>query len=110
VYSFVAANYTRWYPGTTITKDQLDTLFQKCVSQNVLILYCPTSDAIIPTYSKGRWHSTLHTVQLPAGEIARFAIKFTGISLQTDSSGNWTGKYRLQHKIHAIYIRDSQDL
>jgi hypothetical protein len=113
VYKYILSNHKIWFPEKLYTAEQLDTQFQKCVSQNVLILYCPTfadlSDTsakpIIPVFCGADYCEKLISANLVMGQTVQFAIKITGISLQMENR-QWTGKYRLQHKIHAVYIRE----
>jgi hypothetical protein len=113
VHTYMTFNHTLWFPDISYTAEQLDAQFQKCVSQNVLILYCPTfadlSDTslkpIIPVFCGKNYCEKLISSNLCMDKTVQFAIKITGISLQMDNR-KWTGKFRLQHKIHAVYIRE----
>jgi hypothetical protein len=113
VQTYISKNYQTWFPTLSFSSEQLDIYFQKCISQNVLILYCPSSDAdgqvsskpTIPTYRQGSWQQRLKGTDLVAGGTVRLAMRLTGVSFHLEN-GTWSGKYRVQHKIHALYIRD----
>jgi hypothetical protein len=108
--SYIEANRSAWFPACRQTAEQIDSQFQKLVNQNVIVLYCPSSDSvtngtkpIIPIYKDG-WKVTLQSKDIVPGSHIRVALKFVGISFQLDAQKSWTGKFRIQHKITSVFF------
>jgi hypothetical protein len=83
--------------------------FQSMIRGPELHLYCPVNSDIqqtVPFYSEGAWSKQgIIKEQLEPGTRIRIAIRIQGISFHIHpGSGNWSGKYRIQHKILGILI------
>jgi hypothetical protein len=108
---YVEQNQGTLFRGSMkFSAEQIESQFQKLVNQNVIILYCPSSETgsttskpIIPVYKDG-WNRTLLSTDIVNNADVRIIIKIVGLSFQMDSEKIWTGKFRLQHKIVAVFI------
>jgi hypothetical protein len=83
--------------------------FQSMIRGPELHLYCPVNSDIqqtVPFYSGGAWSKQgIIKEQLEPGTRIRIAIRVQGISFHIHpGSGNWSGKYRIQHKILGILL------
>ena len=113
----------QWFPSEP-KKDLRDIRkgFQPFLDSTNLYLYCPTPNATggvaggtvsthdIQYYSNGVWSqgsppaSRTTAEFFEVGKPIRIAIRICGLSFQQHAiSGMWTGKFRLQHKLLAIY-------
>lgn len=108
----VQQNCQRWFgrQGACSTSE-IRAGFQPMVVDNELHLYCPNQDTTgygIPLYAGGGGNWTRSTVTqvsglLRQGTRVRIALKLQGLSYHIHpATGQWSGKFRLQHKILAI--------
>lgn len=107
--SFISLNYPSWFPTANPPKKPSDIRagFQPLVQGTELHLYCPTQSHIaqtVPFYTNGSWSKNgLQTSLLHVGSKVRIAFRIQGISFHIHpSTGKWSGKFRLQHKLLAI--------
>lgn len=104
-----------WFPSVP-EKDlhEIRAGFQPFLEGSMLHLYCPAhatgagnSSSDIHFYSKGEWTRGIPaglTDPFPVGAPIRLAVRIFGISFHLHPiTGIWTGRFRLQHRIVAIY-------
>ncbi len=85
--------------------------FQPFLEGSILHLYCPVHhippSSEIHFYSKGVWSRGIPAGladPFPVGAPIRLAVRIFGISFHLHPvTGMWTGRFRLQHRIVAIY-------
>jgi len=111
LFTYIESNRAVWYPSNRHTAEQIDSQFQKLVNQNVIVLYCPSADSntngikpVIPVYNSG-WKKAFESSDIVPGSYIRVALKLVGVSFQLDAQKEWTGKFRIQHKITALFGR-----
>jgi len=116
--SYVYANQVAWFNQGRRDLTELQQLFQPMVEGDMLHLYCPVSvqdkksggvDSIVvfrsekggpPLGSQG-----VRPTFLQPGDSVRVCLRIQGISFHNHPAhGEWTGRFRLQHKIIALYI------
>lgn len=105
----VFTNQRQWFPESNRTKDQIQSLFQSFVENNHLYLYCPVQTQekrnSIHVWKDSLWHKLSGPGLLHKGDSIRVALRLQGISFQMNpSTGVWTGRFRVQHKISCIYV------
>jgi hypothetical protein len=106
--SSVFSNQRTWFSESNRTKDQIHKLFQPFVENTCLHLYCPLQlqekRHTISIWKDGGWHRLSQPGMIQKGDSIRVALRLQGISYQLDAStGLWTGRFRVQHKISCIY-------
>jgi len=104
--SSVNTNYGRWFPKSMARKiADLRSTFQPMLFEQEMHLYCPNSNSNIQgpnIYSKGAWSKNSALSALSTMPI-RVVLRIQGISFHLHpSTGQWSGKFRLQHKILSI--------
>ena len=102
-----------WFSDSNRTKDQIYNFFQPFVEGNSLQLYCPLQTAstgpqekkfFLHLWKDSSWKKLVSPGLLQKGDTIRVALRLQGISYQTNStSGSWTGRFRVQHRIMCIY-------
>lgn len=116
--SAVLSNQTAWFNQPRRELAELQTLFQPMIEGDVLHLYCPVSvqdkknggiDSIVVYRSeKGGPVLSSHGLRpayLQPGDSLRISLRIQGISFHNHPTfAEWTGKFRLQHKIIALFI------
>lgn len=108
----VGSNYTTWFSKNhPMYKKPSDVRagFQPLIHGTDLHLYCPTQQYIaqsVPFYSNGKWSETgIQTALLQPGSRVRIALRIQGISFHINATtGHWSGKFRLQHKLLALLL------
>jgi hypothetical protein len=108
--SAVAINSSTWFSprgGAKIVDTRAG--FQSMIRGTELHLYCPVNSEIqqtVPFYSDGTWSKQgIIKEKLEPGTRIRIAIRIQGISFHIHpASQNWSGKYRIQHKILSILM------
>lgn len=105
--SVVNAQHTTWYSGARKPQD-IRAGFQPMVIQGNLHLYCPIYESMsqpIPVYADG-WIAGKPTPGLLIpGRTIRIALRIHGISFHLfPHSAQWSGKFRIQHKIIAVLL------
>lgn len=104
----VFQNQRVWFPESNRSKEQIHKLFQPFVENTSLHLYCPLQlqekRHTISIWKENQWHRLSNPGMISKGDSIRVALRLQGISYQLDSStGQWTGRFRVQHKISCIY-------
>jgi hypothetical protein len=104
----VYTNQRPWFGDSNRTREQISLFFQPFVENNILHLYCPQQIQerrhVISIWKDDEWKKFTTTGLLQKGDSIRVALRLQGISFQmTNSSGQWTGRCRVQHKISSIY-------
>jgi hypothetical protein len=114
----VLQNQVAWFSQEVRTYQELQRLFQPMVEGDILHLYCPITvqdkrgvqDSII-VFRKQEPGGDIENYQgmraqmLQPGDTVRIAMRIQGISFHNHPSvGEWTGKFRLQHRIMAMFI------
>ena len=116
--SYVYANQVAWFNQGRRDLAELQQLFQPMVEGDMLHLYCPVSvqdkksggvDSIVVFRSeKGGpiiGSQGVRPTFLQPGDSVRVCLRIQGISFHNHPAhGEWTGRFRLQHKIIALYI------
>jgi len=108
--SAVIQNHTHWFSQKeTMRITDARAGFQSMIRGSELHLYCPVNSDIqqtVPFYSGGAWSKQgILKEKLEPGTRIRIAIRVQGISFHIHpSSGTWSGKYRIQHKILGILL------
>lgn len=106
----VNANQHTWFPSEkNKTQEELAAGFQPLISNGSMNVYCPiiTSGSYneIQVYSGGTWvRGTFPKELLAVGQTVRIAVRLQGISFHLHHvSKAWTGRFRIQHRVLAIY-------
>ena len=111
----VSAKQETWF---RVQYDELHKLFQPMIENDILHLYCPISNdkrgfsETISVFSTegGKVHHTtgVRENHIKPGDSIRVAVRIQGISFHSHPAyGQWTGKFRLQHRIISIYVNES---
>lgn len=95
-----------WFPGFYYTLDMLHSFFKPMVENSLLYLYFPAlrPENTIKIYKNNKWYSKYEPGLLKEGDSVRLMFRIQGLSFHKNSSHQWTGKFRLQHRIYAILI------
>lgn len=114
----VLNNHTKWFNQPRRDVTELQQLFQPMVEGDVLHLYCPVSiqdkksggvDSIV-VYRSEKGGPIINSQGIrpsfiQPGDSVRICLRLQGISFHNHPTySEWTGKFRLQHKIIALYI------
>ena len=117
--SYVYTQQAAWFNQEHREMAELSRLFQPMIEGDVLHLYCPVSvqdkksggvDSIVVYRSeKGgpiQAHQGVRPTFLQPGDLVRVALRIQGLSFHTHPTfGSWSGRFRLQHKIMALFIK-----
>lgn len=95
-----------WFPTKNFTLEMLEKLFKPIVENSILHLYFPVQYSNdIHIYKNKVWHTSYEPGLLEKGDTVRILFRIQGLSFHKNSyTKEWTGKYRLQHRIVAILI------
>lgn len=98
----------QWFSDSNRSKEEIQRLFQPFVEGNTLNLYCPLQVQDKKFYLqlwKGEdWKKMNTPGMLQKGDTIRVALRLQGISYQMNAStGFWTGRFRVQHRIICMY-------
>jgi len=104
----VYANQKIWFPESTRSREQIQQFFQSFVENTLLHLYCPLQTQekrhTIYIWRDGEWKKLTNAGLLQKGQSIRVALRLQGISYQMhQTTGLWTGRFRVQHKISCLY-------
>ena len=116
--SYVHTNQTAWFNQGRRDLAELQQLFQPMVEGDMLHLYCPVSvqdkksggvdSIVVYRLEKGGpviGSQGVRPTFLQPGDSVRVCLRIQGISFHNHPiHGEWTGRFRLQHKIIALYI------
>lgn len=106
--TIVHTNQKLWFPESTRSREQIQVYFQPFVESTTLHLYCPLQlqekRHTIHLWKEGQWKKLLAPGLLNKGDSIRVALRLQGISYQMNpTTGLWTGRFRVQHKICCMY-------
>jgi hypothetical protein len=104
----VFQNQKLWFPDSNRSYEQIQMLFQPFVESNGLHLYCPLQTQekkfFFYAWKDGAWTKLTSPGILQKGDFIRVALRIQGISYQMNqTSGSWTGRFRIQHRILCMY-------
>jgi hypothetical protein len=107
VLNAVQLNYRSWFPSAHKRVQDIRQGFQPILSNQELHLYCPLHESLaqtVPIFQKGAWVQERRKAgYLKAGQRVRIAVRLYGISFHVAPNGSeWSGKFRLQHKLVGI--------
>ena len=114
----VLTNQTAWFNQSWREITELQALFQPMVEGDILHLYCPVSvqdkksggvDSIVVYRNENGGpviaSQGVRPTFIQPGDTVRISLRIQGISFHNHPTyGDWTGKFRLQHKIIAVLI------
>ena len=111
ILSSVFANQQRWFPSQPFIRKQADikNTFQPIIQDTEMNLYCPINenDGQGPNiYTNEKWtKGIVESGLLIPGTKIRVVIRLHGISFHIHpTSDQWSGKFRLQHRILSVLI------
>ena len=107
--SAVNAQHGAWFAGAARKPQDIRAGFQPLIVGGDLHLYCPIVEPMaqpIPVWVESAWLTGKpRTGLLSPGRTVRIAIRLHGISFHlVPGSSQWSGKFRLQHKIIAVLL------
>ena len=106
ILKLVRGNQAAWFPSYTQVGGNIRRGFQPMVEENLLHVYCPVGSGCpydISVY-KGEWGRTTRGI-IQVGQPIRAIIRIQGVAFHRNNlTSDWTGKFRLQHRILAIYV------
>ena len=109
IVSNVYTNQQRWFPGSSSIKKLADikSTFQSIINDTDINLYCPINESSEQgpnLYKDGKWsRGIIQSGILTPGTKVRIIVKLQGVSFHIyPSNGQWSGKFRLQHRILAV--------
>ena len=107
----VFTNQQRWFPGQPFTRklNDIKATFQSIINNTEMNLYCPINETDTQgpiVYANKVWTRGISKSGLLVhGDKIRTVVRLQGISFHINTvNGQWTGKFRLQHRILAIII------
>jgi hypothetical protein len=105
----VSLQQQKWFGQEYRDMAELQQLFQPMIEEDILHLYCPVqpngiSDSIV-VYQGDEKHMGVRASDMKPGDSIRVALRIQGISFHSHPTyGLWTGKFRFQHRIIALYV------
>ena len=95
-----------WFPYIFFDIDTLNSVFKPIVDNGSLYLFFPiTSTFPIKIYKKGKWYTKYEEHLITSKDTIRVIFRIQGISFHKNNyNNNWSGKFRLQHRIIAILV------
>lgn len=95
-----------WFPASIYDYSLLQSLYKPIVENGFLHLYYPINfNSDVKIYKNNIWVKDFIPGMLEASSRARIMFRIQGLSFQKNTFTNtWTGKFRLQHRILAIFI------
>lgn len=108
--SAVNAHHGSWFAGAQRKPQDIRAGFQPLLVGNELHLYCPIYEPMaqpIPVWADSGWLGAgkPRSGLLAPGRTVRIALRLHGISFHlVPGSTQWSGKFRLQHKIIAVLL------
>lgn len=95
-----------WFPGLTYNLETLHSLFKPMIDNSSLYLYFPAfkSENNIKIFKNNTWYSKYEPGLLKEGDSVRLMFRIQGLCFHRNNLYQWTGKFRLQHRIYAILI------
>ena len=104
----VYRNQRQWFHESGRSYEQLQGGFQPFVESNNLHLYCPLQlqdkRHHVFVWKENEWQKFDKPGFFQKGNQIRVAFRLQGISYQlSPTTGSWTGRFRVQHRILSIY-------
>ena len=95
-----------WFPYIHFDIETLSSLFKPIVENGSLHLFYPiTSSFPIKIYKAGKWYTKYEDTLISQNDTIRVMFRIQGISFHKNHyNNNWSGKFRLQHRIIAILV------
>lgn len=121
LFTIVFSQQRIWFPNQNKDLVELQRLFQPLLDSDTLHLYCPILDEKKSTNNTNEKIQIFRTEHgavkhyegmkenlLKPGDTIRVAFRVQGLSFHNNPvSGQWSGKFRLQHRILALYINST---
>lgn len=115
LFTVVFSHQRIWFPNQNKELTELQRLFQPLLDSDILHLYCPILDEKKNTnekiqifrneQGKIKHYEGMKENLLKPGDTVRVALRIQGLSFHNNPVTNqWSGKFRLQHRILALYI------
>lgn len=115
LFTVVFSHQRIWFPNQNKELAELQRLFQPLLDSDILHLYCPILDEKKNTnekiqifrneQGKIKHYEGMKENLLKPGDTVRVALRIQGLSFHNNPVTNqWSGKFRLQHRILALYI------
>ena len=98
----------QWFSDSDRSPDQIQSLFQPFVENDLLHLYCPLQTQEkkygLSLWKEGSWKKLTVPGLFQKGDLLRVGLRLQGISFQMNvNTGSWTGRFRVQHRIFCMY-------
>jgi hypothetical protein len=110
----IHTNYSVWFPSQRQpTFEEISQSFQALVHNNSIQLYCPLitigSFNEVGVFSGSSWSKgVIPSSTFNTGNIIRVAVRLQSISFhQHHLTKEMTGRFRIQHRVLAIFTNDS---
>lgn len=110
VLSSICSNQQRWFPQQPFIRklSEIKGTFQSIINDTEMNLYCPINDTDLhgPNVYDKKWSRGIQeSGLLVPGTKIRVVLRLQGISFHIHpTTEQWSGKFRLQHRILAIFI------
>jgi len=112
LFQLVVNQQNNWFGRQSRSHEDLNSLFQPMIENDTLHLYCPvtvqdkkTGAECILVYSQNTLSKGVKAGDIQPGSTIRVAFRLQGISFHNNPvNGQWSGKFRFQHKILGIYL------
>jgi len=93
-----------WFPTKHFSLENLEKMFKPIVEDDLLNLYFPTQfNNDIHIYKNKVWYNKFIPGIIEKNDSVRIVFRIQGLSFHNYNK-EWTGKFRLQHRILAILI------
>lgn len=93
-----------WFPNKDFSLENLQKMFKPIVEDDLLHLYFPTQfNNDIHIYKNKVWHNKFIPGIIQKNDNVRIIFRIQGLSFHSYNR-EWTGKFRLQHRILAILV------
>lgn len=111
LFQLVMNQQNNWFGRQSKSQQDLEALFQPMIENDILHLYCPvtiqekrTGAELILVYSSKNLVKGVRPGHIQPGNTIRVAFRLQGISFHNNPvNGQWSGKFRFQHKILGIF-------
>jgi len=107
----VHSNQQRWFPNQPFIRklSELKSSIQSMINNNEINLYCPINENDVHgpnIYYENNWsRGLLESGQLAQESMIRVVLKLQGVSFHMyKSTEQWSGKFRIQHRIISILV------
>ena len=97
-----------WFQNKNFPLEVLEKSFKPIIENDILHLYFPVQyNNDIHIYKDKVWYTSYQPGLLKKGNTVRILFRIQGLSFHKNNyTKEWTGKFRLQHRILAILIFD----